>query len=72
MKEKFIKFLELHDAKDVFESEMASCSKTPYRTINELCNRVIESEEWIAESMVWKYPYIVELDAEWREICRRD
>ena len=69
MKEKFIKFLELHDTLEEFCTEMRECEKTSFRTISELYASTDNKEEMVAEAFDWKgRPHWADLDYEWREV----
>lgn len=72
MKERFIRFLEIHDTLEEFCTEMRECEKTSYRTISELYMSVEDEEELVAEAFDWKCRnHWRDIDAEWRQICRR-
>ena len=68
MKEEFEKLLELHGITEEFCIEMREFGK--YATIAELCNKVDDPSEYIAEAFNWFCRlHWLSLDHDWRIAC---
>ena len=73
MKTKFLTFLEENEITEEFKSTLSSCDKTSYKTLDELCSKVDEPEEWVSEGFDWcRRKHWNELHIKWMELCEEN